>query len=69
METYSYIIRGLNHDGSETRYYTGRAGKLWLSPERSEAFKYSEKFHAQTKAKNFNRMEPIHGFYFVATVE
>lgn len=62
-----WVVRGLNHDGSVEMFYTGRAGKNWLAAGRENGFTYQSKESAQSKAKNFNRMEPLHGFYFHAT--
>lgn len=60
-----FIVRGLSTDGGEV-FYTGRAGNGWVSNDRNEAFVYTSQDEARRKALNFNRMEPLHGFRFIA---
>jgi hypothetical protein len=59
----SYVLRGLDRVGN-VYYYTGKAGMGWLSYYPYEAFEFG-KGAAQIKATNFNRMEPVHGYWFV----
>lgn len=61
-----YIVRGLNQDGEEF-FYTGRAGKEFVSKVRSESFGYVSQTQARARATNLNRMTEIHGYRFVAT--
>jgi hypothetical protein len=62
-----YILRGLDREGN-VYYYTGKAGMDWLSFERKNAFSYPTKEFAQERAKRFNKMEPVHGYWFVVQV-
>jgi hypothetical protein len=61
-----YILRGLDKEGN-VMYYTGRAGMDWLSYDHSKAFIYPSKELAQERAKRFNKMEPVHGYWFIAS--
>ena len=63
----AYLIRGLNHDGSQVFWYTGKAGKGWVSPSKADAFPYSDKWAAEQKAKLFNEREQLTGLGFHAT--
>jgi hypothetical protein len=60
----NYVLRGLDKEGN-VLYYTGRAGMDWLSFDRSNAFCYPVKELAQERAKRFNKMEPVHGYWFI----
>jgi hypothetical protein len=60
----TYILRALDKEGN-VMFYTGKAGMDWLSPYKYEAFEYATKKAAGWKATHFNRMEPIHGYWFV----
>ena len=60
-----YIVRGLTADGSE-KFYTGRAGDAWVSPNRGESFGYVSQEIARNKALQFNRYTQLHGLRFVA---
>lgn len=59
-----YILRALDIEGNQT-FYTGKAGMEWLSFDQKNAFHYSTMMEADRKAKNFNRMEPVHGYWFL----
>ena len=60
----NYYLRALDQNGSES-YYTGKAGKNWISINRDDAFLYQSKEAAQRKATAFNRMTEIHGLRFI----
>lgn len=49
------------------RFYTGRAGRFFLSPNESEAFAYSTFDGAARKATVLNKMMNGSGFRFIAT--
>jgi hypothetical protein len=61
----SYILRAKDKEGT-TMFYTGKAGMEWLSLYESNAFGYPTRELAQERAKRFNRMEPVHGYWFLA---
>jgi hypothetical protein len=63
----SYILRALDKEGN-VMFYTGKAGMDWLSPYKYEAFEFAAKMVANRKATNFNRMEPVHGYWFIPQV-
>jgi hypothetical protein len=58
-----YVLRALDKEGN-VMFYTGQAGMEWLSFYNGNAFLYSKEA-AQTKAKQFNKMEPVHGYWFI----
>lgn len=60
-----YILRALDKEGN-VMFYTGKAGMNWLTYDRSDAFSYPSKKLAQERAKRFNKMEPVHGYWFIA---
>jgi hypothetical protein len=60
----TYILRALDKEGN-IMFYTGKAGMDWLSSYRYEAFEYETLEAAFLKSTNFNRMEPVHGYWFV----
>jgi hypothetical protein len=59
----SYILRALDKEGN-ILFYTGKAGMDWLAYDRANAFRYHYREVALMKSKNFNRMEPVHGYWF-----
>jgi hypothetical protein len=63
----SYILRALDKEGN-VMFYTGKAGMNWLSCYKYEAFEFAAKMAANRKAINFNKMEPVHGYWFIAQV-
>lgn len=58
-------IAGTTEDGSRV-WYTGRAGKLFVSPERAEAFLGYSLEGARAAAQRMNRFKSEHGIHFVA---
>lgn len=59
-----FVVRALDENGTVS-FYTGRAGKDWVSSVKEDAFPYG-KTRAQGIAKSFNNMTAIHGLRFVA---
>jgi hypothetical protein len=60
----SYVLRALDNEGNRY-FYTGTAGLNWLSFEPENAFEYQGWEAACNKAKTFNKMEPVHGYWFL----
>jgi hypothetical protein len=60
-----YVIRGLDRRG-KIMFYTGRAG-IDLSCHLKNAFRYDSQAAALRKVKQFNEMEPVHGYWFIAS--
>lgn len=60
----AYVLRALDKEGN-TYFYSGKAGMDWLTHFSNEAFAYFEIEAATNKAKNFNKMEPVHGYWFI----
>jgi hypothetical protein len=58
-----YVLRGLDKEGN-IRFYTGGAGDRWLTPVVEHAFPLSKE-RAQRRAIEFNKMEGIHGYWFI----
>lgn len=59
-----YIV-SLTGADNMPRFYTGRSGRYFLSPNKAEAFPYSQA-GAERKAALFNRQHVGLGFLFVA---
>lgn len=59
-----FVLRALDKEGN-TYFYSGKTGMDWLTHYPSEAFTYSWIEIATLKAKNFNKMEPVHGYWFI----
>jgi hypothetical protein len=59
----SYILRALDKEGN-ILFYTGKTGMDWLTYNRGDAFAYFNRDLALQKSTNFNRMEPVHGYWF-----
>ena len=59
-----YILRAMDREGN-VMFYTGKAGMDWLSFEKANAFTWHTKNAAGWKAKHFNKMEPVHGYWFI----
>lgn len=60
-----YPVMGRGADG-ETVWYTGRAGKEFVSHDPKDAFTYGAIEGARNRAKSLNVGAPIHGIWFVA---
>jgi hypothetical protein len=60
----AYILRALDKEGN-IHFYTGKAGMEWMSSYRESAFRYATEQAALWKSKSFNRMEPVHGYWFI----
>jgi ribosomal protein S27AE len=60
----SYILRGLDTNGNE-RFYTGKAGKGWVSDQRGASFGYISHHIATEKAKLFNSRVALTGIWFI----
>jgi hypothetical protein len=60
-------VIGRTAEGS-TVWYTGKAGEQFISADPHEAFMGYSLDGARNRAKNLNRMTPMHGIYFVACV-
>ena len=59
------ILRGLDSNGREV-FWTGRAGDLWVSEDRSEAFAGLSIEGGRRQATKFNAFTELHGLRFVA---
>jgi hypothetical protein len=60
-----YTLRARDREGN-VMYYTGKAGMDWMTFDPKNAFCYPSKKLAQERAKRFNKMEPVHGYWFLA---
>lgn len=60
-------IIGRTKDG-ETVWYTGRAGRRFVSDDRREAYEYPSVEAARRRAKVLNFGTELHGIWFVACV-
>lgn len=59
------IVKGIYENG-QTVYYTGKAGRDWLTENRNEAFTGYSLDGARRKALQFNKMTDFHKIRFVA---
>lgn len=64
MENKFFVI-GRDANG-KALYYTGRAGKLFVAENDTEAFGYDSLEAARRRATNLNQMTAIHGIRFFA---
>ena len=55
-----YVLKGRNIETLATVYYTGRAGNLWTSDKKAEAFLYASYEGAKRKVYRFNRTTRLH---------
>jgi hypothetical protein len=60
----TYVLRALDKEGNQM-FYTGKTGMDWLSFYQYEAFKFGKEA-ALRKATLFNKMERMHGYWFIA---
>jgi hypothetical protein len=60
----TYVLRALDKEGNRY-FYTGKAGMDWLSFYPYEAFAYHTRQAAHLKAMRFNKMEQVHGYWFI----
>lgn len=59
------ILRAVDANGN-VAFWTGKAGSEWISADRSQAFCAYTLEGARRKALQFNRMESVHGWRFIA---
>ena len=60
----NYIVRGLSSLGEEV-FYTGKAGKDFVSIQLCDAFTYSSIHGARLRATMLNNGHLIHGYWFI----
>lgn len=65
MNANQFAIRMVDNDGLEW-FYTGRAGKNWLSRDKHDAHIYETIEAARSRATKFNAYTTIHGLHSIA---
>ena len=55
-----YVLREANG-----RYFTGKAGQDWISPDLTQAWLYDSLNLARTRAKRHNAYTRLHNLHFV----
>lgn len=59
-----FVIIGIPLDNGIPNYYTGICGNNWLSPHKSDAYKYNSLENAKQKSDFLNRYSSLHGYGF-----